>query len=181
MNFRFLFDNAACSIFFCSASEKQDTSFSFVFGRLILSVVYSFSSPSVGVGRGLKRSRQFESCFSKNRSKCSSRIQIFRERREPQDMATKKHKTYKILCFLCFVAFSYYKDVYVRQNLVFKAIFESVSDNFNLFTSLQSAELSNRSQLDISSLSSRFQLNAGICFVPRISDCRWVVSLHCKL
>ena len=68
MNFRFLFDNAACSIFFCSASEKQDTSFSFVFGRLILSVVYSFSSPSVGVGRGLKRSRQFESCFSKNRS-----------------------------------------------------------------------------------------------------------------
>ena len=68
MNFRFLFDNAACSIFFCSASEKQDTSFSFVFGRLILSVVYSFSSPSVGVGRGLKRSRQFKSCFSKNRS-----------------------------------------------------------------------------------------------------------------
>lgn len=68
MNFRFLFDNAACSIFFCSASEKQDTSFSFVFSRLILSVVYSFSSPSVGVGRGLKRSRQFESCFSKNRS-----------------------------------------------------------------------------------------------------------------
>ena len=68
MNFRFLLDNAACSIFFCSASEKQDTSFSFVFGRLILSVVYSFSSPSVGVGRGLKRGRQFESCFSKNRS-----------------------------------------------------------------------------------------------------------------
>ena len=68
MNFRFLFDNAACSIFFCSASEKQDTSFSFVFGRLILSVVYSFSSPSVGVGRGLKRSRQFKSCFLKNRS-----------------------------------------------------------------------------------------------------------------
>ena len=25
-------------------------------------------------------------------------------------MATKKHKTYQILCFLCFVAFSYYKD-----------------------------------------------------------------------
>ena len=68
MNFRFLFDNAACSIFFCSASEKQDTSFSFVFGCLILSVVYSFSSPSVGVGRGLKRSRRFKSCFSKNRS-----------------------------------------------------------------------------------------------------------------
>lgn len=69
----------------------------------------------------------------------------------------------------------------VRQNLVFEPIFDSVSNDFNLFTSLQSAELSNRSQLDISSLSSRFQLNAGICFVPRISDCRWVVSLHCKL
>ena len=49
---------------------------------------------SIGVGRGLKRSRQFESCFSKNRSKCSSQIQIFREVRKPQDMATKKHKTY---------------------------------------------------------------------------------------
>ena len=71
--------------------------------------------------------------------------------------------------------------VCVRQNLVFEPIFDSVSNDFSLFTSLQSAELSNRSQLDISSLSSRFQLNAGICFVPRISDCRWVVSLHCKL
>ena len=94
MNFRFLFDNAACSIFFCSASEKQDTSFSFVFGRLILSVVYSFSSPSVGVGRGLKRSRQFKSCFSKNRSKCSSQIQIFREVRKTLNIVTKKHKKY---------------------------------------------------------------------------------------
>ena len=47
---------------------------------------------------------------------------------KPQDMVTKKHKTYKILCFFCYVAFSYYKDVYVRQNLVFRAIFESVSN-----------------------------------------------------
>ena len=45
-----------------------------------------------------------------------------------QDIVTKKHKTYKILCFFCYVAVSYYKDVYVRQNLVFRAIFESVSN-----------------------------------------------------
>ena len=40
---------------------------------------------------------------------------------------------------------------------------------------------SNRFQLDISSFNSRFQLNSGICFIPRIPYDRWGVSFHCML
>ena len=40
----------------------------------------------------------------------------------------KKAQDLQNLVLFCYVAFSYYKDVYVRQNLVFRAIFESVSN-----------------------------------------------------
>ena len=43
--------------------------------------------------------------------------------------SNKKAQDTRVTCaFLSVVAFSYYKDVYVRQNLVFRAIFESVSN-----------------------------------------------------
>ena len=42
--------------------------------------------------------------------------------------SNKKAQDLQNLVLFCYVAFSYYKDVYVRQNLVFRAIFESVSN-----------------------------------------------------
>lgn len=59
---------------------------------------------------GLKRSRQFESCFLKNRSKRSYKIQILREVRKILNIVTKKAQGLLNLCFLRFVAFSCYKD-----------------------------------------------------------------------
>ena len=120
MNFRFLLDNAACSIFFCSASEKQDTSFSFVFGRLILSVVYSFSSPSVGVGRGLKRSRQFESCFSKNRSNVRYSwgiSKILNQNSVNSEFANRRPKIFRSPVYIFSVAILSFKEILNRLQI----------------------------------------------------------------
>ena len=123
MNFRFLFDNAACSIFFCSASEKQDTSFSFVFGRLILSVVYSFSSPSVGVGRGLKQSRRFKSYFLKNRSNVRYSwgiSRILNQNSVNSGFVKGRPKTSRpsFCLFFVYSCFNFQMNTFTRQNAV---------------------------------------------------------------
>ena len=56
------------------------------------------------------KKQEFKSPFLKKELKCSSLIKTFRQTCKTQNIATKKHKIYYILCFLCFVAFSYYKD-----------------------------------------------------------------------
>ncbi len=96
MNFRFLFDNAACSIFFCSVSEKQDTSFSFVFGRLI---------SERRRRAGIKTKSSVQVLFFKKQVK----MQLLNSN-IPQGAQTTRYGNKKAQDLLNLVAFSYYKD-----------------------------------------------------------------------